>query len=142
MKINNSIAILFFALAGIGLTGFLTYEHYHTSNFCNINDRFSCDTVNKSVYSEFFGIPVALFGVSYFAIVAYLSLFVKKKNMIYIFYLSLIAIVPSVVLTYIELFVLHMVCIICESSKILIIATILTSYFSLRKSKSLKLFFL
>lgn len=136
MKFNKSIIILFFSLLGIGLTGFLLYQHYHASEICSIGGLFSCDTVNTSTYSEFFGIPVAVFGLAYFGITAYLSLLAKKKNITYIFYLSLIALVPSAVLTYIELFVLHAVCIFCESSKALIIAIILFSYFSFQRGKS------
>ena len=136
MRTATPIIILIFSLLGIGLTSFLTYQHYYAAEICNINQFFSCDAVNKSIYSEFLGIPVAVLGLIYFATVACLSFSTKKKNTIRIFFLSLVSIVPSAVLTYIELFVLHAACIVCESTKVLIIAIMIISYFSFKRAKT------
>jgi uncharacterized membrane protein len=134
MKIDFSFLILIFSLIGIGIMSFLIYQHYFEAPICNINTFFSCDTVNKSVYSEVFHIPIAAFGLAYFVIVAILSQ-IRKKSMYYILILSIVTLVPSVGLTYIELFVLHAVCVFCESSKILIVAILIISYISWKRSK-------
>lgn len=134
MKIDFPFLILIFSLAGIGIMSFLIYQHYFEASICNINTFFSCDTVNKSVYSEIYHIPIAAFGLAYFIIVAALSQ-IRKKSIYYILILSIVALVPSLGLTYIELFVLHAVCIFCESSKILIVAILITSYISWKRSK-------
>lgn len=131
MKIDRSLIILILSIAGMGLGIFLIYHHYFGAEICNINSYISCDTVNKSIYSEVYHIPVAAFGLGYFALVALLVLL--KKKILYVFVLSLVAIVPSIALTYIELFVLHAICVFCESTKIVIVAIIIVSYVSWKK---------
>jgi len=56
--------IILFCLLGILLSSYSLYHHYtDIKGICNINDTFSCDVVNRSVSSEFLGIPVALIGI-------------------------------------------------------------------------------
>ncbi len=63
------------SLVGIVVAGYLTAQHGGTGpSVCDVSDVWSCDTVNRSVYSEVFGVPVALFGVAFFAVMAWLSL--------------------------------------------------------------------
>lgn len=134
MKIDYALIVLIFSIIGIVITTLLIYQHYFELSICNINSFISCDTVNKSIYSEIYHIPIAAFGLAYFIIVAALSQ-IRKKSMPYILLLSIIALVPSAILTYIEFFVLNAVCVFCESSKILIIAILITSYIAWRRSK-------
>jgi uncharacterized membrane protein len=50
----------------IFLSIFLVKEHYETDqSFCDslAGGMFSCSSVNRSSYSEFIGVPVAVFGV-------------------------------------------------------------------------------
>lgn len=51
------------AVLGILVSGYAIYQHFSVgTSFCNLNERFNCDTVNRGVYSEILGVPVALIG--------------------------------------------------------------------------------
>ncbi|MDP2309239.1 MAG: thioredoxin domain-containing protein [Pseudomonadota bacterium] len=63
------------SLLGIVIAGYLTAQHSGTApSVCNVSDVWSCDTVNRSVYSKVGTVPVALLGVAYYAVMAWLSL--------------------------------------------------------------------
>ncbi|MEX1068616.1 MAG: vitamin K epoxide reductase family protein, partial [Patescibacteria group bacterium] len=90
--------------------------------FCDISEKFSCSTVSQSSYSEIFGIPVSLLGLLYFAAVGGLVLNGGKSVYRVVFTLTALSLVFSSYLTYVELFVLQTVCILCEASKVLMAA--------------------
>ena len=121
------------ALAGIGVSGYLTWAHLAgQSVVCGTSH--SCDTVQQSVYSEVAGIPVALFGLF-----AYLAIFVltllrghisedlDSYNPLAVFGISLVGVLYSAYLTYLELFVIYAICWWCVSSAIIITAIFLLS---------------
>ena len=56
------------SLAGAVVSLYLTYLHFtpEASTICQLGEAFDCDKVNKSVYSTFFGIPVAIMGSGYY----------------------------------------------------------------------------
>ncbi len=92
--------------------------------FCsNVGD---CDAVNASVYSEVFGIPIALFGLgAYLAIAALLVLEDRSPALrewapLAVFGLALTGTLYSAYLTYVELFVIYAVCPYCVVSAVLI----------------------
>ena len=64
------IAIL--SIVGVILSAVSLQRHYAKSdtNFCDFSQKFSCDIVNRSEYSEVGGIPVAGIGVA-----GYIALF-------------------------------------------------------------------
>jgi uncharacterized membrane protein len=82
----------------------------------------NCETVNSSRYASIFGIPIALLGAGAFlAIVVALYIEERKKSLaeigLYVsFGTSLIGVLYSAYLTYIELAVLHAVCPFCVIS--------------------------
>ena len=55
-------------------------RHYAKSatEFCDFNEKFSCDIVNRSEYSTVSGIPVAAIGVAGYAALFLLSTFWKS----------------------------------------------------------------
>ncbi|HKZ43875.1 MAG TPA: vitamin K epoxide reductase family protein [Anaerolineales bacterium] len=85
-----------------------------------------CATVNASRYSELYGIPVALLGVlAYLAIIILVffemrNLFTKENSSLLIFGISLVGVLFSGYLTYIEYFVIYAVCPFCVASAIVI----------------------
>jgi uncharacterized membrane protein len=86
-----------------------------------------CSTVNSSRYSETFGgIPVSLLGLlAYLTIIGILALetrsrFLKQNGNLLAFGLSLLGVLFSAYLTYVELYVIHAVCPFCVASAILI----------------------
>lgn len=121
--------ILALSIIGIVLSGYLTYLHFvpekFDTSFCNINDFFSCSTVNKSSYATFLGVPVAVIGMLGFVLLGWLSLGRSAYHRVGIFYLSLVGLGFMLYLTGAELFVIRAVCILCVGTAI-IIATIFT----------------
>ncbi len=61
------------AILGCAISIYATSHHIQlksrgtTDYSCNINDTFSCDSVAQSQYSELFGVPMGVWGLSYFA---------------------------------------------------------------------------
>jgi uncharacterized membrane protein len=85
-----------------------------------------CITVNNSIYSEIYGIPVSAFGIAaYLAIGLILFLAPKMKlarqaGPLTVFGLGLIGVIFSAYLTYIEAYVIHAFCPFCIASAIII----------------------
>jgi uncharacterized membrane protein len=121
------------ALAGIGVSAYLTWAHLaNRSVVCGASQ--GCDIVQQSVYSEVGGIPVALLGLA-----AYIALFVltllrghslagwEDYIPLAVFGISLIGVLYSAYLTYLELFVIYAICRWCVTSAIIITAILLLS---------------
>ncbi|MEY4745244.1 MAG: hypothetical protein RL272_1189 [Candidatus Parcubacteria bacterium] len=118
-------AIVALCAAGSAFMGYLVYLHFKTSpgTLCNFGAGFSCEIVNKSVYSELFGIPLSIMGLAYFIGVGYLAI-TKHLPHTYrtILALTAFSLVFSLHLTYVEFFVLGSVCLFCEASKLVMFA--------------------
>jgi len=84
-----------------------------------------CITVNNSIYSEVYGIPVSVFGLmGYLAILAVLLLelrwkFATQNGPLAIFGMTIVGVLFSAYLTYLEAFVIHAYCPFCIVSAIL-----------------------
>jgi uncharacterized membrane protein len=124
--------IIFFAILGVLLSLYMTWLHYKPGNssFCTINEQFDCEAVNKSRYSELFGMPVALLGVfGYFVILltafsilagydwSWLSKRLKPRHCHWVlFVFAALGFLVSVYLSIVQAFVLHTWCVICIAS--------------------------
>ena len=118
--VPNSLVIvaLVIALAGFVDASYLTIEHYQNAiPPCSIG---SCETVLSSAYSTVLGIPVSLMGAIYYLIVmvgffAYLE---GKKVWILEWTLRLgtLGFLASLWFVYLQLFVLHAICVYCMGS--------------------------
>lgn len=121
-RVYPAIALL--AFAGIFVSSISLYLHFSKSrtSFCDIGQSFNCDLVNRSQYSIFHGIPVALLGIfGYLLVLALATVYREKAETPFILAGStLIALGFALYLTYIEAFVLHTWCILCLSSLALI----------------------
>ena len=125
-KMKNWILVsVVLAVLGLGISIYSTVHHVAVMNqgstdmACNINDTFSCDDVAKSQYSEIGGVPVAVFGIGYFA--ALLSLLgfgllggksAREHLQAYVA-LVIIGVVTSVVMGAISWFSLGVLCVSC-----------------------------
>jgi len=105
------------ALIGLGIAGYLTAVHYAGATpVCAI--AHGCATVQKSHYSELFGVPVALLGgLTYVAILASLTRTGETARTVTAA-LAIVGLGFSAWLTYVELFELHAVCIWCVGSAV------------------------
>lgn len=118
---NNILIIL--AIIGILSSSYLTYSKYSSDNLCDINDFLSCDKVNTSEYSTFLNIPLSILSILYFIIILILT---YNNYFNYIFYLSIPVLLFSLYLTYIELFVINALCVVCEFTKLIILSLIIS----------------
>lgn len=127
--------IIILTLIGIGIMGYLTYIHYaNAQSFCDLSETVSCDIVTTSIYSEIFGIPISFAGLGYFAFVLALLSFNKSKKLYhYIFYLTILMIIPSLYFSLLEVTVIKAVCILCEGSKVLMFLILGLSFYNARK---------
>lgn len=118
--------ILAFALLGVGASAASTYVHYRLLetpgylSFCDINATFSCAEVYQSRYGSLWGVPVALAGLVWFALVLVLSAAavwgsktVAENVPAYLFALSTLGLAVVLYLGYASFFVLKTVCVLC-----------------------------
>jgi uncharacterized membrane protein len=111
-------------VAGIGIAGYLTYvKLFGLKPYCA--DLGNCDAVQNSAYAEFFGIPVAVLGLLTYAALLVLW-WVKRADWrglgyparLAFFFVSLIGVLFSAYLTYLEIWVIHEICPWCVASAI------------------------
>lgn len=102
------------------------YEKYALSSFCSINDFVDCDGAARSTVSQFWGIPLAYWGIFFYLTVLFLTvvdyfkkfrifkfLEVFKNPMSYIGTLGTVAFICSMVLAGLSIFKIHKLCILC-----------------------------
>jgi vitamin-K-epoxide reductase (warfarin-sensitive) len=121
MSDRLSWVIVVFAVIGIALSAVSLVNHYKKSpsEFCDIDQTFNCDIVNRSIYSKLFGIPVAAIGLAGYLLLAILARINREKKLF-----SSILILGSVIglsfacyLTYVEVKILATYCILCLGSQ-------------------------
>jgi vitamin-K-epoxide reductase (warfarin-sensitive) len=116
------VAVL--ALAGVIVSAVSLQRHYAKSatEFCDFNQKFSCDIVNRSQYSKIEGIPVAGIGVAGYAALFVLSTFWKSRleTPTRLLGAALAGLAFALYLTYIEAYEVMTWCILCLISLALI----------------------
>jgi len=102
----------------------------------------NCEAVNTSQYSEVFGIPIALLGAGAYLIMIILLMLEslgsiwKEYGPLIVFGLSLIGVLYSIYLTYIEIAVLKAICPYCVISAVILVVILVLS--AIRLSFSLR----
>jgi uncharacterized membrane protein len=105
------------ALAGAAISGYLTAVHYAGQPvFCG--GLSSCETVNTSSYAEVMGVPVALLGLGAYVCIGVLALARARLSWAgpALVFVSVVGVLYSAYLTWVELTVLHAVCLWCATS--------------------------
>lgn len=120
------IRYLSFGCCTIGavLSGLSLHSHYATSttDYCDLTAMFNCDLVNRSVYSELFGVPVALIGLlGYFLLFGLTALEGRTMTMLRLA-ASTVGLAFAFYLAYIEASVLGVWCVLCLGSLMMIFA--------------------
>ncbi len=133
MKLTTRFVIMLLCFCGIALSIASLHSHYATSatEYCDLNQMFNCDLVNRSKFSEIFGIPVALVGLIGYVVL--LGITFKKNRVIEFlrFYMSLTGLMFALYLAYIEEHVLRTWCLLCIGSLIAIAGITIVSAFEL-----------
>ncbi len=70
------IASLLLSLAGLGVSIYMTWEHFHGSHYlgCSAGGLVNCSTVTTSAQSYVAGVPVAVLGLIGYAVLTLLNL--------------------------------------------------------------------
>src|SRR3989344_4768095 len=136
------LVIIFLSAAGVGIMVYLTYVSFtQNQSFCDISKEVSCDIVVNSLYSKVFGVPVSVLGLFYFVTVLFLALLSKKEKAIKtIFLLTLLSIFPSLYLTFTEIFFIKSICLLCETSKVLMGGILAVSFATMKFSGEKNIF--
>jgi uncharacterized membrane protein len=131
------------ALAGLGVSGYLTWTHL-TNHAIACGGSHDCDIVQQSAYSTVLGIPVALLGVLAYATL--LALLLLRGHLpealeayipLAVFGISLIGVLYSAYLTYLEIYVIYAICRWCATSAIIVTAIFFLSLPDLRSGADL-----
>ncbi len=127
------ISITLLALIGIALSIELCIVYYNANfnpqaapSICAISETMNCDSVAKTAYSQFFGVPLALWGLCFYLFVLFLNFVDKLQNIkflgflkvfknqtSYIFCLSLFSFIISMILAAISVIKINSICIFC-----------------------------
>lgn len=139
-KLSRPLCISILALAGIAVSLYLLTVHWGWwSAVClGVGD---CELVNTSRYSEFLGLPVALWGIFAYAGIFALSMMIARGIFLewaprLLFLGAAMGVAFSIYLTYIEVFVLHEICPWCVLSALIITAIAALSAFELRYAEN------
>ncbi len=140
-KQNNLLFWIFIIVALLGFfdAAFLTITHY-VGGTLPCPAAGSCDVVTSSAYSKIAGIPVALLGALYYlattvAMICYLD---KKNPLFRNAALSFVGIgfLFTLWFVYVQLFVLHSICIYCMGSALSTTILFIVGLMILRKARS------
>lgn len=95
-----------------------------------------CETVANSAYSEWFGIPVAVFGIGFsVALVAVSAVWRQtedRRALVGAYALGLLGCFVVAGLTYLELFVIHAICVYCVTYAMTIVAGFVVAVLAMR----------
>lgn len=129
----KKILILFFAFIGFLTTIKLAIIYYDSNfnpyalpSFCSVNGFIDCDGVAQTIHSQFFGIPLAYWGMGLYVFIIFLTFVDKIKNinflkflevfknpMDYIATLGYISFIISMILAGVSVFEIRKLCILC-----------------------------
>ena len=122
---------------GLGVAGYLTYEHFtsSTSLACSDNGVVNCLKVTTSTYSEVAGVPVAVLGLVFFTIMLVLQLppmwrrpdpAVRLGRLAW----AVVGLCTVLYLLYAELFSINAICLWCTSVHVLTLVLFGTTVFA------------
>jgi uncharacterized membrane protein/protein-disulfide isomerase len=136
---------LVWVLALVGLAASLAslYVHHQLivqpgyASFCDINETVNCNQAYLSRYGTAWGVPVALFGVIWFAAVLVLALIgtwgpppVRDSYPAYLFATATVGLAVVLYMAYAAFFVLKAVCVMCLTTYAAVIGLFIVSGFS------------
>lgn len=129
-----------FALLGVGAASASSYVHYQLirnpdyTSVCDISSTVSCTEAYLSPYGSLFGVPVALLGLLFFAVVIALLVAERRADPAmaanvpgYVFALSTIGLAFTLYMAYAAFFVLKAVCLFCVLTYVAVIGLFIVS---------------
>ena len=128
-----------FATVGLIAASASTWVHYRILNdplyasFCDVNSTLNCTEAYTSRYGAIAGVPVALFGLLFFAgVLALIALCSSSRTAAanlpgYVFAASTIGLAVVLYLGYASYFILNVVCLLCVGTYVAVIGLFLIS---------------
>lgn len=133
MTKTKRILLSILPLIGLALSIELCLVYYNANfavdakpSICAINEAMDCDSVARTSYSQFFGIPLAIWGVLLYIFLLFMTYVDKLQNIkslgflkvfknptSYIFVIALLSFIISMVLGCISVFKIDSICIFC-----------------------------
>ncbi len=140
------LSMIGLTIGGLGVSAYLMWGYTVPGASLSCGASSGCDTVKNSVYANLAGIPLPILGlVSYLALLVLLTFqgysAVSSRGWspyvaLAIFGISLIGVLYSAYLTYIELYVIYAICRWCVASAIIMVVIFVLSIFNLRSNQS------
>lgn len=133
-------ALIALSLIGLADAIYLTYIKLAADGICVAGE--GCEIVNTSVYSQIYGIPVAVLGgLAYLAMLVVLLLeprneFFEFNGPLIVLGFSIFGVLYSAYLTYLELYVIRAICEFCVLSAIVLTFMLILS--AVRMQRTLK----
>ncbi len=147
MNIGKRIAITILSLIGLALSIELCIVFYNANfvtdaapSICAISETMDCDSVARTSYSQFLGIPLSLWGVFLYLFFLFMTYVDKIKNIkflrflsvfknptSYIFCVATLSFIISIILGCISVFKINSVCIFCFMTYLVDLIIALTS---------------
>jgi len=139
-----AFAQIMLCVAGIVDAAVLALFHYSEATaeaLCTVG---GCEAVNTSPYSTVAGIPIALIGLGAYVVIGALAFAatrdwaISDSAPLLVFGLSLVGVLYSIYLTYLELFVIYAVCPWCVASALIIAAIWVLALVDLRRRRRIE----
>ena len=138
------LVMVLLAIAGLGVSAYLMWGYTVPGATLACGGSSGCESVKNSVYANLWGIPLPVIGlISYSVLLALIlaqghAAMVERAGPPYlalaVFGISLIGVLYSAYLTYVELYVIYAICRWCVASAIIMVAAFVLSIFNLRNS--------
>ena len=132
------------SLAGLGVSLYLMWGYTAPGATLACGGSHGCDTVKDSIYAKLLGVPLPTLGILSYVSLLILVIGQNQAAVINrgwsayfalaIFGLSLMGVLYSAYLTYIELFVIYAICRWCVASAIIMVAIFLLAIFNLHNN--------
>jgi protein-disulfide isomerase len=136
MTAKSRIVILVLAVVGLAFASASTWVHYKLLTDasyispCDVNATFNCSQVYLSPYGSIWGVPVAIGGMFWFALVAAMAAFGRtgkgEATGSYIFVLSIVAMAAVLYLGHAS-YTMKTACILCMGTYVSVVGIFLTS---------------
>jgi uncharacterized membrane protein/protein-disulfide isomerase len=140
MAPRTRVLTLLFAVAGLAFSGAAAWVHHRLIidpsyiSPCDINATFNCSQVYLSRFGTVAGVPVALLGVMYFALVTLVAAFNRPDRAkaddptsAYVFALATVGLAGVLYLGYASLFILKTGCVLCIGTYVSVIGLFIVS---------------
>jgi uncharacterized membrane protein/protein-disulfide isomerase len=140
----KSTWLVVFALVGLVASSASAFVHYRIlkdptyASFCDVNATFSCTEAYGSRFGSFAGVPVAVFGVIFFAFIIGLVALCSRSATAaanlsaYVFAASTVGLAVVLYLAYASFVILKAVCVLCAGTYIAVIGLFLLSGSAIR----------